>query len=483
MPFTSGNVKTLNEFVDAMATYAVAQGWTLLAGSENQSDSGVFPINSRYYRLRIVDSLDNDIRLAGPFRVRATPGGANVTPTSISLSSGSTGANTEQNLLTTGEWDALPTDDAFFNFDFGANQLIRELVLTGPSIGNRGPQIVELYRSEDNRNWDLIRKWTGLSWGASETKILTLPADSSIHFSATPSGGVRRGCEYWLQGPGYDVTRRVYLGFKLFVDLNNLNHGMYLNGATSFVAALGFDGQLNGNENGPVFVIDCSGESIDYWLYVNSTRIIAVLRSAAGDYASFYAGFVGAFANPDQHSNPIYLAGTSPRLSGGTYYLWNEANTSNSCFFNPGEGGGQLLDWDGQWVNVSNNAKNVSAGHRAFGNPQMWVFPWSVGSAMNLSVPPLSTQGFPAGGANNQSNNIHWLKNLRITLQDELPVIDAIVQGKTYGHRGVLQGVIAIPGAASVVPEQVINVSGVNYRVFPRRTIREGSQWCAIAEI
>jgi hypothetical protein len=499
MSFTSGNVKSINEFMDVMAAYAVTnESWVILDGAENQSDSGAFPLSSRYYRLDFDTPASGTIVSIGAFDMRATVSGADLgmTEPNSYYNSGSQAGEEFDDIFDGSSatyWESSVEDFASFYYDFGADQLIRELKVTawnnGTSGGSRMPTRIRLYRSEDGFYWDRVQTWTGLSWSPGETKLLALPADLAYFSSSTLTGGVRRPCKYVLQGPGYDAERRVYVGFEIIQDFTDGNQGFRFQGYTGYDGSLDFDNQLNALpfSDTPLFIIDNSGEDIDYWLYVNSQRITACLRSAAGDYAQFYVGFVSSFANPDQHPNPLFLGGTTPNIGTDTvtaFLLHNEADSRNAAFWDPGTNGAKLLDYKGDWLSVNNNREITSLGRypiTSVSDNECFIQPWHFGTC--TAVATFGDYTYPQTGNNFDVNGDHFLKRQIISLQDELPVFDAIVSSPDYGHVGALQGVIGVSGAGALVPEQTITVGGVTYRIFPKRTLRDDAQYVGIAEL
>lgn len=489
MAFSTGTVKSINAFVDAMAVLAVANSWAILEGSENQSDSGVFPFSSRYMRLQF-SGAPSGLRLAEiDFRSTVDGSAIAVNAANIQSSSGSESTNVVNNILDGNSatfWQTDPSNGAILEIDFGSTTTVREIVLE-TLLANNSPTTITISRSEDGEYWDEIHTFNSLSWSNAETKELALPADDENFSSSTATGGVRRACKYWLRGPGYDAARRVYVGFELFQDFNEGNQGFAMQGATGWTANQPFDSQLNAlpGSDCPMFVIDNTTEDIDYWLYVNSTRITAVLRAGAGDYATFYCGFLAAFADPDEHTNPLYIAGTSPNLgtaSSKTFYPWNEANASNTVAWDPGQSTAFTLDYKGDWINVENNQDTSALGRRPIGRAdsrQFWVAPFYFGSTNSGSTVNAS---YSMTGSDGVTNGDHILKNLVLTLQDEVPFFDCLVQGYEYGHVGKLQGIVAVPGVGGLTPEQVITLGSQDYRVFPKRTTRDDAQWVAIEE-
>lgn len=87
-----------------------------------------------------------------------------------------------------------------------------------------------------------------------------------------------------------------------------------------------------------------------------------------------------------------------------------------------------------------------------------------------------SLSGDSDGGTN------HLLNSVQATDQDDLPTLDAVVTGPTYGALGALQGVVAIPGSGLLVAETIASIGGSDHRLFPNRTRRLGNSWVGIQE-
>lgn len=486
MPTTTGTCLTANEFLDDLMVYAQFQGWTLSRGAVALSDSGVFPFTSRYIRLDFSNSLFNEsttneigqsMRVAS-IGLRATVGGANLSlsPSNLTSSGANDGfpASNVLDGLGTTYWGCEPDNLATLTYDFGSAQTIREITLTSHTDGQYMPRSLSIYRSDDGINWGLVYSIpTVLSWAASTTGSFDLPVDGIIHDSSTVSGGVRRPVEYWLEGPGYDVARRVHLGFRSFYDFTTNNGGFDLIASTSFNSALEWEEQENTPASLPRAQMFSGGEECTYWIYINSTRIIAVLKTASGDYMSFYAGFLAAYGNPDQYPFPLYL-GASTSVSANL--RWDEVNPANGCFFDPGSLGGQVMDPLGLWSGVGNQSGTAGSVLDPLTSSDNFIYPWYTGSAISSYV-SRSPSGSTAG-----SGSSHWLGNMLATVQGDLPAFDATLYNKTYGALGTLQGVTGLPGGGVLSPETTLTVGLSTYRIFPNRTRRLGNNWIAIKE-
>lgn len=477
MPFTSGNCRTLNEFLEEMITLATANGWALLRGASSLGDSGEFPITARYLRITFSNPQATPSIVAG-LGIRETAGGANLTLDAAQLSaSGWNDGFPPENVLdglSTTWWDGDPEGNAQLIYDFITPQAVRQVTLRAPSPTATGmPRTISFARSDDRINWDTFYTAPTVAlWTAGETKLFTFPADGTNTLAASPTGGVRRPVEFWLQGPGYDEDRRVILGFRTQYDLVTGYGTIQMNGAISFDATrvwLGMENSIPSDY--PEFVVDNSGEDLDYWIYVNSTRIIGAVKATAADYALFYSGFMAAFGNPDQYPFPLYIAGTTTESLG---LAPNSSSPSNANFWDPGFVSAKILDMNGDWQTV-NNQQNSGSTVRPLGVADYFVAPWHTGVANGSGM-------FDSLSGDTDGGNNHLFISLGPTDQDDLPTLSAIVTARVDGPLGALQGVIAIPGASVLSPETVITIGADDYRIFPNRTRRLGNAWVGIQE-
>ena len=477
MPTASGNCRSLNEFLEAMITLATTNGWALLRGAAALGDSGEFPITTRYLRITFSSPQTvGNIRVSG-LGLRETAGGANLTldPAQLSSSGFVAGSPPENVLdgLSTTWWDGEPDTSCSLIYDFITPQAIRQVSLRAPSPSAVSmPRNIAFARSDDLINWDTFYVAPTVSlWTAGETKLFTFPLDGTNTLTSTVSGGVRRPVEYWLQGPGYDAARRVILGFRTDYDLAAGRGRILLNAATTYDSTKAWADMERSLTDYPRVATDASGEDIDYWIYVNSTRIIGVIKAGPLDYATFYSGFLAAFGDPDQYPFPLYVAGTTTEALALSF---DENNVSNACFWDPGATGGRVMDQLGVWQQVGNQQSSTQA-IRPLTSAPYHVYPWHHGVASTSGMFG-SLSGDSDGGTN------HLLNSIQATDQDDLPTLDAIVMGPSYGALGALQGVVAIPGAGLLVAETVAVIGGSNHRLFPNRTRRLGNSWVGIQE-
>lgn len=477
MPFASGNCRTPNEFMEELITLATANGWTLLRGSESLGDSGEFPVTARYLRITFSNPQTNGNTTVAGLVLRETAGGSNLVldPAQLSASGYNDGFPPENVLdgLSTTWWDGDPEGNSQLIYDFVTPQAIRQVLLRAPSLtAVHMPRTIAFARSDDRLNWDTFYVAPVVTlWTAGETKSFTFPIDGTSTITSTTSGGVRRPAEFWLQGPGYDAARRVILGFQTTYDLGTGLGGLLLNAAISFDSTKAWADMERSLTDFPKLAVDITSEDMDYWVYVNSTRIIGVIKAASSDYAGFYSGFLAAFGDPDQYPFPLYVAGTTTE----TLDLADDAvNSSNSNFWDPGIGGGRVMDQLGVWQSVGNQ-QNSGSNLRPIASSPYHLYPWHHGIASNDGM-------FGSLSGDTDGGNTHLLISLKATLQDDLPTLDALVMSPTYGALGALQGVVAIPGAGLLSAETVIEIGASDYRLFPNRTRRLGNAWVGIQE-
>lgn len=478
MPFASGNCRTLNEFLEAMIELATDNGWALLRGAASLNDSGEFPVTTRYLRIACSNPQDSGfIRLSG-LNIRETVGGSNLSldPAQLSSSGFNSGSPPENVLdgLATTWWDATPNSLAYLYYDFVTPQTIRQIVLRAASPSAvYAPRTLSFARSDDGINWDTFYTAPTVSlWTAGETKLFTFPLDGTNLQSSTTSGGARRPVEYWLEGPGYDEARRVVLGFRTDYNLVSGLGRVILNAATSYDATKSWANMENSLSNYPRMATDASGEDLDYWVYVNSLRIIGVVKASAADYATFYSGFMSAFGNPDQYPFPLYVAGTTTE---NTSLTFNAVNPANGAFWDPGANAGRVLDQLGTWRGVGNQQVATGSLLRPIAQSDYYVSPWHQGVANSSGM-------FGSLSGNTNGGTDHLLTLLKPTTQEDLPTLDALVMSPNYGALGALQGVVALPGGGLLTPETTVEVNGDTYRVFPNRTRRLGNSWVGIQE-
>jgi hypothetical protein len=213
--------------------------------------------------------------------------------------------------------------------------------------------------------------------------------------------------------------------------------------------------------------------TVNYWIYSNSKRLILITRSGAQDYTSTYIGFMSAFAVPDDYPFPLLLSTTGPD---STTFSSGQVNARLSMCADPGINAAIARLWDGVLVNVGNRPDDAASNRYLQFPTTSWVWPYHTG-ATNRPV-------WPFGWGSDYADYLaaHAFDYFVATVQNDLPLIPCTVQHGTYGNIGVMDGVFAIPSGGILTALQVLTIGGVNYRIFPNRTRREQVSWMAIRE-
>jgi hypothetical protein len=488
MPFTTGTAVSPSDLLSQISTFVEANGWVKLRGETDLVP--VSPKAARYWRILMTEQQINsfDFFQLEDVEFRETVGGANLATVAGNWSASSDdGTNVVGNLLPGGSfWQSQDIDDAGFAwvmYDFGAPQIIRECVMKCNNE-NEAPTRFHIQWSHDARTWcTMDEQLEGISWVDNQTRTYTFDDGYLLgrHVSTTQkrtngtasqaTGDGRREDDWWVwQGPGYDAARRVYVGAKSAFTLSTNSHYLEMRGFTEFTGTefdLGNEEGADGN-NTRKLIFD-SG-SVDYWLYVNSLRIIVVVKSGASDYTSMYMGFGAAFAQPDDWGFPLYIGGTADGFD-----AFGDIGNEQSVFCDPGNAAARVRLWDNTWQSVQNRAES-SVDNLIFTGSDYTIHPFSFGSGVGDGNFPYCQMG------DNDSGGSHFLDSLDPTEQDDLPIFACILQSRVYGNLMALSGVFAIPSGGLLSPEQVLNIGGQDYRVFPNRTRRDGNNFYLIRE-
>jgi hypothetical protein len=80
--------------------------------------------------------------------------------------------------------------------------------------------------------------------------------------------------------------------------------------------------------------------SIDYWFYVNNTRVIVIAKIGVY-YISMYAGFFLPYALPAEYPYPYFIGATYPTLQ-----PYNLNNAGMRSFCDPGQGAAYYMRRD-----------------------------------------------------------------------------------------------------------------------------------------
>lgn len=481
MPFSTGTANTPTQLMKAIDSLVTANGWTRLRGEPDEACAS--PKAARYWRLLWIESEDinTDFRILNDVQFRTTLGGSAITGTwsSRGIANGALPGYFE-----TGDIDDMPW---WMTLDCGSPTIVREVVIQCDN-DIYAPKDFLIQWSHDNRTWTTMFEANNLSWVYNETKTFQFD-DGYVHadhYSATecrrcgepvdtiltqmsPTSHSRHmsNDEWAWQGPGYDADRRVYVSMVAHARINSSTSSIRITASPEFDSNIDdFYGQIGSLQDLVTFMFDV--DPVTYWIYVNNHRILVVTKTGVDDYTSCYAGFVDAFAPPDDYPSPLAVIGTADLFSN-----IGDVNNKFSMVADPGDNAGKWRRWDGSWETV-HNRPHSSLSNLYFADPSSWTWPYHVGAAGDGGWPYS-----PVG--DNDTFGSHWLNNIEPTAQNDIAIYPVIIQNDNYGNIGALHGVFCIPGG-TLVQEQVFSISGTNYRVFPNRTRREGCNWMAVRE-
>ncbi len=488
MPFTTGTAISPSDLMNQINTFVTANGWTKLRGELDLVPAS--PKNARYWRIVITETvntgdLEKSLR---EVELRTTLGGANVATTGSNwTTSDDDGTNVVDNLASGDSlyWRTTAfvssTRLAWVAYDFGASTIIRQAVITS-QFANEAPRDFTIQWSHDNVAWCTMLKQTGLSWTAGETK--TFNFDTAFVDGIHPSSTIKRTTgvgtdisfsdlndDYFIwQGPGFDAARRVHVGMRSEYDLATNTHWLDCVGMTGYDSSI-FDVKQNENAYTGDIVLTFDTGTVNYWLYVNSSRIFIAIQSGVTDYTTAYLGNGAPFALPAQWSFPLILAATSSTFTD----IDSTANNQSSCC-DPGETASAALQWDNIWKNPGNRNDGGEA-DETISNPDYFTWPWHTGQA------PAGNTVWPNGHIPSlNGTGSHYLDKLDATDQSDLPVIATVISSTTYGNVLAMIGVFAVPNPGTLSPEQVLTISAQDYKIFPNRSRRDGNHFFCIRE-
>lgn len=488
MPFTTGTAVSPSDLMNQIDNFITVNGWTRLRGEKDQVP--VSPKAARYWRILMTEqeSTTTDFFQLENVELRETLGGPNLATVGGNWSASSTNTGTSPANLTGGTsfWTSQDIDDggfAWVQYDFGSPQVIRQLVLQANDDA-QAPTRWHLQWSNDGEAWcTMFEILETETWVDNETKVydfgdgFLLDRHVNASFKRTngrreqQSGDGRREDDMFVwQGPGYDALRRVFVGMRSGFNLSQNTHRLELYGSTEWANSFDPSQEVGGDTAVTPRLLFTSG-TVEYWLYVNSIRMVLVCKNDASDYTSMYLGFGAAFAQPDDWGFPLLTIGTSETDSS----LVDINNRLSSCADPGASGSGRIRLWDNIWDSIQNRA-NSSVQGLMDGSPEVHIHPYHMGRGQGDGTFPFAMVG------DNDSAGSHFLDAIEPTEQGDLPFFSCIVQHYIYGNIMALDGIYAVPGGGVLTPEQVINIGGQNYRIFPNRSRRDGNDFFAVRE-
>jgi hypothetical protein len=480
MPNATGTANTPSELMQAINTLVTANGWTKLRGETD--NVCVSPKAARYWRLLWIENEDtgNDFRELTTMQFRTTLGGAAIAGTWSSK-----GINTG---VLPGLFRTADINDDFWwiKLDCGSATIVREVMIQCQT-DNEAPRDFLIQWSNDDLCWTTMFRTNGLSWVDNETKVFQFDDGylDSIHSLGTEARRVGfdvrnlttnyaftspyvDACDdrFVWQAPGYDANRRVYIECRGHSNLTDSTNYLQFGLSPEYDLAEDTLGLQEGGYSDVLHIFDIN--PVDYWIYMNSTRLIVITKSGVDDYTSTYIGMLGAFADPDNYPHPLFMSSTSYQFD-----AYNVTDNRLSSMADPGDNAAVVRLWDNTWNFVENRlSSGITNLYKE--NPVIWVWPYHSGGTDRGNWP------FTWIGDYVDFDN-HFLNQQDPTDQGDIPLYPAVVQSEIYGNIGALTGVFVVPGG-TLVPEQVFTISAVNYRAFPNRDRRDGCNWFVVRE-
>lgn len=500
MPFSTGTARHSTELLQAINTHVVANTWTKLRGEEDMNCAS--PKAARYWRMMATETQSTTAYYRGVklLNFRTTPGGANVATMAANFTISDLGAGTASNLISGGTVRSRNIGSSrawWITYDFTSPTIVREIYMRADSTVGYTPRSFLIQWSHDNETWTTMFEAEAISWSASEYKTFTFNDGflASSHPAATAarrsgsfedqvastnwetSGFRHLSNDFFMwQGLGYDASRRVYIQARSHSSPAVNSEYLEFNFAVGYNPALRGWFDQAGVSSQSVFHF-FGGGTIDYWIYSNSKRLILVTRTGAGDYSSTYVGFMSAFSSPDYYPFPLVMSSSAFDRSA----VYNTTDNGLSSMADPGFKSLVVRLWDGTVKKGGNRIYGPTEGLTVTGtsSPFPYIWPHYFGKSDSNDRFPYN---LGAGTSGSLYANQTLMEKLSATQQDDVPLIAAIVQEQDFGNLGALDGVFILPGGGVVAAEQALNISGINYRIFPNRTRRLGASWLAVRE-
>jgi hypothetical protein len=219
-----------------------------------------------------------------------------------------------------------------------------------------------------------------------------------------------------LRGPGLSGTEEIYVGIKLYHDVNANYYNCKVAAFTGYLSNNTFETQPGASG---MLGVPLHNLSITAWLVANGQRFAVAAKVGTPVYESFYLGKFFPFGTPGQYPYPIIAAGMLSSASATRY-----SETTHSMPYKGNRANCQIRFVDGSWR-------------------QSFCYPYGLRSMADYT----STSGL----------------KLRETPTDIYPLVPIMLYDSSNAY-GVLDGVRYVSGFNNTV-ENVIDVGGVSHLV------------------
>lgn len=111
--------------------------------------------------------------------------------------------------------------------------------------------------------------------------------------------------EVILKGVGLTGLEEIYVGLKTYYNSGSDYYNILVGGFTGYVSGNTFETQPNAYLSG----VPAHNNRIDYWLVVNTQRIVCAMKVGTPVYESFYVGKIFPYGRPSQYPYPLLVSG------------------------------------------------------------------------------------------------------------------------------------------------------------------------------
>ena len=495
MAFQTGTYTTMPQLMNILNTFMTGNGWTRLRGETDMAVNS--PKAARYWRLNVRESIGTSTQFRAIREINFHAinddviSRAGVTATASSFLSGNVPANCLVSDTTFVRSAQVNNDRWWLAFDFGSAVTIGKIVIIC-ELFSEAPEKFEIQWSNDNYTWTTMQQVNDPVLFTANFGTATIVWDTGSGFTSSYHAGAslprRSGLNYFMgnvqgaiieigssnlwawQGPGYDADRRVFIYGYTFHDSIADVDSFGFSAATGIITDLPqYIGVQAGTDDRFVHLIAAASGTKTYWAFLNSTRLIVIIKNGLDDYTSMYAGFLKAFATPNNYAFPLFVSGTAnaPVSLGSNDSRWR-------AFWDPGDSpSARFRDVTGVWRTVRNHTFTSGDINAPLGNPIRWTWPWHSGCT--------NREAFPFSVVGDWANfDFHFLDRIEATTQNEVPLFASMVCDINYGNIGAMDGVYCVPRGGVISAEQVISVGGFDYQVFQNRDRTNGDQYAAI---
>lgn len=248
-----------------------------------------------------------------------------------------------------------------------------------------------------------------------------------------------------VRAPGNIGGQQPKMAIELQFDTPTNAYAWAITAYPNYDSGLGFGLQENCS---PIAYLCLWANTMDYWFYVNDTRLIVIAKIGTY-YMSAYSGFFLPYALPDEYPYPYFVG-----ASYSDKQPYNLANAGMRSFCDPGDGAASYMRREGlDWGLFRNSLKaaNADDSYSSYEGPVVWPY-----------------RTFPSAPQEDNYYDIaHTLLHmLRPAVGGVMPLWQC--QLMDAGDRvlpGILDGVFAT-GGFNRAPEQIVSVGADDYRLF-----------------